>query len=227
MSPSDTRAARQTALIDAAIGLITRDGVAGVKARAVVDEAEVTTMALYSAFGGLPGLLSAVCEEGYARLNGRLTELPTTDDPVADLFAQALEYRRFALDNPHLYDLLFGLPSGNGLRGEQVDGRDLPAGGTSYVNTFATLTRSCERAISAGRVTSPSSRELAAQLWALVHGHISLELSGHFGEFADPVETILVPLTVGFMVGQGDDREASSRATKSARGLAGRSAPRA
>lgn len=225
MSPSDTRAARRTALIDAAIRLLTRDGVAGVKARAVVDEAELTTMALYSAFDGIPGLLSAVCEEGYAQLNGRLTGLTTTDDPVADLFAQALAYRRFALDNPHLYDLLFGLPSGNGLRGALRDGAELPAGGTSYVDTFATLTRSCERAISAGRVSSPSSRELAAQLWALVHGHIGLELSGHFGEFADPVETVLVPLTVGFMVGQGDSREASSRATRIARKLPAGSAP--
>lgn len=224
MSSRDTRTARQTALVEAAIRLLTREGVAGVKARTVTEEAELTTMALYSAFGGIPGLLSAVCEEGFARLNRRLTEVQPTDDPVADLFAQALEYRRFALGNPHLYDLLFGLPSG-GLRGGLIDEGDLPPGGTSYVATFSTLTHACERAIAAGRVHSPSSRQLAAQLWALVHGHISLELSGHFGEFADPVEAVLVPLTVGFMVGQGDDREASSRATQSAQALAARSAP--
>jgi AcrR family transcriptional regulator len=205
---------RRRALLDAALGLLQQDGLPGVKARTVADVAGLTTMALYSEFGGLPGLLAGVCEEGYARLDNRLAAVRSSADPVADLFALAIETRAFAIENPNLYDLIFGLPSSNGLRGELGEAGPLPAGGSSYRHTFATLTRACERAIGSGRVSSARPRELAAQLWSLVHGYICLELSGHFGEFEDPVESVLVPLTVSFMTGLGDDREASLAATR-------------
>jgi hypothetical protein len=35
--------------------------------------------------------------------------VPVTDDPLADLFAMAQVTRRVARENPHLYDLMFGL----------------------------------------------------------------------------------------------------------------------
>jgi hypothetical protein len=35
--------------------------------------------------------------------------VPVTDDPIADLAVQALMCRRVARENPHLYDLMFGL----------------------------------------------------------------------------------------------------------------------
>jgi len=209
--------ARRQALLDAALDLLQQEGLPGVKARTVADEAGLTTMALYSEFGGLPGLLAGVCEEGYARLDDRLAAISPSTDPIADLFALAIETRAFAIENPNLYDLIFGLPSSNGLRGELGETGPLPAGGSSYRHTFATLTQACERAISSGRVSSTRPRELAAQVWSLVHGYICLELSGHFGEFEDPVESVLVPLTISFMTGIGDDREASLAATRQVR----------
>lgn len=210
----DSLPARQGALVDAAIRLLSEEGPSAIKARTVTAEADMTTMGLYSAFGGLGGLMNAVVDEGFARLDAQMHSVEPSDDPVADLFAMAIENRRFAADNQHLYDLLFGLESRDTARGKLLAGpNEGPLRSTAYEKSFATLADACDRAIHAGRVRAPSGRHLAAQLWSLVHGFISLELSGHFAGFANPVEEILVPLTSGFMTSQGDDSELSLAST--------------
>lgn len=172
-------------------------------------------MALYSAFGGMPGLMSAVVEEGFHRLEERLSTVTPSDDPVADLFAMAIECRHFAVENPHLYDVIFGPESREAIRGRLfAEAGHSSIDQSSYQQSFATLAQACDRAIAAGRVTIPSGRHLAAQLWSMVHGYISLELSGHFDGFANPVEEILVPLAVSFMTGQGDTRQLSLSSTR-------------
>lgn len=214
MTTIDTLPARRGALVEAALRLLDDEGPAAIKARAVTSEANLTTMALYSAFGGLPGLMTAVVEEGFARLDARLRTIEPSDDPIADLFAMAVECRHFAIENAHLYELMFGPESRDVARGKLLADVDAAAtDATSYQQSFATLAHACDRAISAGRVQSSSGRHLAAQLWSLVHGYISLDLGGHFAGFADPVEEILIPLCVGFMTGQGDDRDRSLSST--------------
>lgn len=214
MTTIDALPARQGALVEAAIRLLSESGPTAIKARTVTSEADLTTMALYSAFGGMPGLMTAVVEEGFARLDARMRTIEPSDDSIADLFAMAIECRRFAIDNPHLYDLIFGLESRDAARGKLLVGGDAPSTGeASYQKAFATVANACDRAIKTGRVRSPSGRHLAAQLWSLVHGYISLELSGHFAGFADPVEEVLIPLAVSFMTGQGDDSDKSLSST--------------
>ncbi|MFE7722695.1 WHG domain-containing protein [Nocardia rhizosphaerihabitans] len=213
MTTIDTLPARQGALVEAALRLLSEYGPAALKARTVTSEADLTTMALYTAFGGMPGLMSAVVEEGFARLDSRMRGIEPSDDSIADLFSMAIECRRFAIENPHLYDLIFGPESREVARGRLLAGDALSTEGTAYHQSFATLANACDRAVEAGRVRSSSGRHLAAQLWSLVHGYISLELSGHFAGFADPVDEILVPLAVSFMTGQGDDPGQSMSST--------------
>lgn len=214
MTTIDGLPARRGALVEAALRLLSESGPTAIKARTVTSEADLTTMALYSAFGGLPGLMTAVVEEGFARLDARMRTIEPSDDPIADLFSMAIECRRFAIDNPHLYDLIFGIESRDAARGKLLAGADASSTEeTSYQQSFATLANSCDRAIRAGRVRSSSGRHMAAQLWSLVHGYISLELSGHFAGFGDPVEEVLIPLAVSFMTGQGDDSDKALSST--------------
>ncbi len=41
--------------------------------------------------------------------------VPQTDDPVADLFAIGAAYRRYAIERPHMYRLMFGSTSAHGI----------------------------------------------------------------------------------------------------------------
>jgi AcrR family transcriptional regulator len=213
VTTADTLPTRRGALVEAALRLLGEHGPAAIKARTVTSEADLTTMALYSAFGGMPGLMTAVVEEGFARLDSRMRSIEPSDDSIADLFSMAIECRRFAIENPHLYDLMFGPESRDVARGKLLAGDAPSTEGTAYQQSFATLANACDRAVEAGRVRSSSGRHLAAQLWCLVHGYISLELSGHFAGFADPVDEVLVPLAVSFMTGQGDDPDQAMSST--------------
>ena len=65
-------------------------------------------MAVYTNFGGMDELLLQVWRDGFARFGAALDGPPTTDDPMADFVEQGWGYRRFALDNRHLYRVMFG-----------------------------------------------------------------------------------------------------------------------
>jgi hypothetical protein len=61
--------------------------------------------------------------------------------------------------------------------------------------------------VDSGRAERQEPEVVAAQLWSLVHGYITLELAEHFGEFEDPVTQVMLPMGVNFSVGLGDERE--------------------
>ena len=96
-------------LIEAAIRLLADQGPSAIKARTVAAAAGLSTMVVYSHFGGIPELTRAVIDKGFKELDEAFSQLPVTDDPIADLAVQALTCRRVARENPHLYDLMFGL----------------------------------------------------------------------------------------------------------------------
>lgn len=52
-----------------------------------------------------------------------------------------------------------------------------------------------------------------------MHGYVTLETSGHFGQRRQDVEDILVPLGVTLAIGLGDTAEAARRSGEA--GLAG------
>jgi AcrR family transcriptional regulator len=159
-------------------------------------------MAVYHHFGGIPELMSAVIDRGYQQLGEAFAQLTTTDDPIADLFAMALTTRRIASENPHLYDLMFGLSRRSTYRPTS----DVRPSGRSpaFLEAYQHLVDACERLAVSGRVGPAPSATVAAALWSFVHGYITLELAEHFVEFHDPVREVLLPMGVTFSVGLGD-----------------------
>jgi AcrR family transcriptional regulator len=92
-------------LIEAGIRLLEREGPQALQARKVAEEMGTSTMAVYTHFGSMTGLLDAIAGEAFARFAQALTEGPETDDPVADFFVMGINYRRFSLANPQRYKL--------------------------------------------------------------------------------------------------------------------------
>ena len=72
-------------LVQATIQLLAESGPSAIKARTVASASGLSTMVVYSHFGGIPELLNAVIDEGFRRLAQVFSEGPITDDPVADL----------------------------------------------------------------------------------------------------------------------------------------------
>ena len=105
-SPTETVPER---LVNATIALVAEGGSAAIKARTVAAATGLSTMVVYSHFGGISELVRAVVDQGFKELDRAFSEIAVTSDPVADLFAMSLSFRRLARQNPHLYDLMFGL----------------------------------------------------------------------------------------------------------------------
>src|SRR6478752_6185718 len=95
-------------LIELAADVLGEEGPAALSARRLARDAGTSTMAVYTHFGGMPGLVQAVVAEGFRRLYDRVAKVELTDDPVADLVAAASAYRANALASPHVYAVMFG-----------------------------------------------------------------------------------------------------------------------
>jgi AcrR family transcriptional regulator len=192
-------------VVQATIKLLAEQGPSVIKARTVASASGLSTMAVYHHFGGITELLRAVADHGYNELDTAFAQLPVTDDPIADLFSIALTTRRIARDNPHLYDLMFGLS----MRATYRPISDVRLSGRSpaFRAAYTHLIDACDRLVSSGRIAPAQPDVIAAELWSLVHGYVTLELAELFTEFADPVQQVLLPMGVTFTVGLGDTPE--------------------
>ncbi|GGW72240.1 WHG domain-containing protein [Streptomyces galilaeus] len=194
-------------LVRAAVGLLAEQGPSGIKARTVASASGLSTMVVYSHFGGIPELMGAVADHGFKELGRAFAEVPVTEDPIAELFAMALTCRRVARESPHLYDLMFGLSTRATYRPLSDADHRLSGHSEAFRTAHAHVLAACERLVDSGRVEQWEPEVVAAQLWSLVHGYVTLELAAHFVEFDDAVTQVLLPMGVNFSVGLGDERE--------------------
>jgi len=194
-------------LVQATVKLLAEQGPSAIKARTIAAEAGVSTMVVYHHFGGIPELVGAVIDHGFAEMERTFETLPVTSDPVADLFSMALAVREIARSNPHLYDLMFGLSMRATYR--PAPDKAVRRSGHSKVfkAAYAHLTSACQRLVDSEDAIALDVKAVAAGLWSTMHGYISLELADHFVEFEDPVGSIMLPAGVVFTVGLGGDRQ--------------------
>ncbi len=204
----NTEIARQ--LLDAAARILAEEGEAAVTARRLGKEVGASTMVVYTNFGGMDELLQQVWRDGFVRFGAALDGPPMTADPVADFARQGWAYRRFALENRHLYRVMFG----DGLVSFRFDD---PADQQIVRGTFESLLGRLRRAAELGRLRVDDV-ELAGQVvWSTVHGHVTIELTGYFaalGQDPTPIyEECLRRLALAF----GDDPDVLARSLRSAR----------
>jgi len=190
------------ALIDIAARLLDEEGPPALTTRRIAAEAKTSTMAVYTHFGSMSGLVREIVYEGFARLQAYFSRLNDTDDPVADLCVRGWAYRRNAAANPHLYAVMFG--------GESLSGFELTEDERQHGRyVLASIVDCVRRCIAAERFRPADPDMVAHHLWIALHGLVNLELGGYLIEpwSADACfETQLVALVVG----AGDDLEAAT-----------------
>lgn len=175
-------------LLDAAGKSVHRHGVEGLSLRALATAAGTSTAAVYSLFGGKPGLLAALHERAFRRFGKAQVAVGVSDDPLEDVLRLGRAYRASALADPHGYRVMFGgvvLP-------DQVG----PELAQAAAGTFTPLLDAVRRGIESGRfVAGLSAEQIATAMWANVHGLVSLELGGflppHAGDPASVFEAAI------------------------------------
>lgn len=190
-------------LIEAAARVLGEEGPSGLSTRKLAAELGTSTMAVYTHFGSLPALVGAVVDEGFARLAEHLADIPPNDDPMLHLAALAAAYRANALENPHLYAVMFGSASLGGYRrsGEELDrGR----------YTFDVLVRATQAAMDAGALAAGSAEAVAGQLWSALHGFVMLELAGFMRVDEGADQQVLWPMLTNLIMSLGAKPQASA-----------------
>lgn len=205
----ETRKAIPERLVDAAVALLAEDGPSAIKARSVAARAGMSSMVVYSHFGGVAELLAAVEDHGFRQLGDAFARVDPSEDPVADLFTMALATLTYARANPHLYDAMFGLSNRATYRPAPAKGERRAGHSTAFNEAYAHVVTATARTGTQGALAIDDPTAAAGALWSFVHGYITLELANHFAEFTDPVREVLVPMAVTFCVGLGSDRDSA------------------
>ena len=156
------------ALLKAAHALLASDGAAALTVRRIASVAGMSTMNVYSRFGGKDGVVEHLFLQGFALLADAMHEVPETDDPMLDLSICGDSYRRFALDNATLYAVMF----------ERVvaDYAPTPEAEAAALGTLHLLAARLQRTMDAGILRPMDPTHAAAIVWSTCHGVISLQL---------------------------------------------------
>jgi AcrR family transcriptional regulator len=145
--------------------------------RRIAAAAGVSTMNVYSRFGGKDGVVEHLFAEGFRRLGESIDARVATADTIGDLRACGLGYRQFAIDNPTMYSVMF----------DRVVPDFVPSAEASALAnaTLGKLAARLERAMQAGMLRAADPLQTAAFVWATCHGVVSLELKSPGGTPVD------------------------------------------
>jgi AcrR family transcriptional regulator len=161
-------------ILSTALAMVRQHGLANLSLRAVAEQMEYSSAALYRYFPDKAALVTALAERGFGELTARLAAVPT-DLPAAErILALGRAYLRFAAEEPHFYTMMFVAM----LPGDRPPpGPDRPEAllGNS---AFALLHEAVADGAAAGAFPIPADQVLPTTYaaWALVHGYAMLRV---------------------------------------------------
>ena len=150
----------RAALLAAALAILETEGSTALTVRNVTQAAGCTTMGVYTHFGGKQGLVDAIFVSGFDAFDAAVGPHLAR----GDVAKAGMAYRRFALDHTTQYMVMFG--------GAVPGHEPSPEARLRALDSF--------RALVAGAATAglDDPEERAAQFFAVVHGHVMLEIVG-------------------------------------------------
>jgi AcrR family transcriptional regulator len=195
-------------LMETAARLLAEEGPNALSTRRLAAAAGTSTMAVYTHFGGMDDLVRGMVHEGFRRLNARMVEVVQTADPVADVAAMGIAYHDNALENRHLYSVMFG---GSTLGGFALNEEDRQYG--RYV--MEPVVRAVARCMDVGRFRPGDPQAVANQMWIALHGLVTLELGGYLIE-PYSADWLFAAQVHNLLVGAGDDTDKATDSLRAA-----------
>jgi len=191
----------------AALRQLAQAGPQGLSINAIAKELGVSGPALYRYFAGRDDLLTELIVDAYDDLAdavGGAVDAVADGDAPDRLGALARAYRRWAVEQPHRYRLLFAPPlPGYDTHAERLVHaaeramttllavvRESPADGRPAPLPDALARELAGWARRRGRETDPPVALHAIAVWARLHGLVSLEISGNFDSMGLDAEAL-------------------------------------
>jgi AcrR family transcriptional regulator len=159
-------------ILDDTSDLLIREGVTALSMRRIAQLVGCSTTVLYTMFGNKQGLIDELYLRGFEMVRQALEAVPCSNHPLDYLYALCNAYRTFALTHSTYYAIMFlkvmpeYTPSEANLRlGER---------------SLQLVVEAVQACGASGSISEDEAWEIARILWATVHGHVGLELVGHF-----------------------------------------------
>lgn len=176
--PREHDESTRVTLLRAAEHLLSEEGHEGLSMRRLAAEAETSTRAVYSLFGGKQGLIAELYRQTFDAIGRYIDEIPPTEDPVDDLVSIGIgAFRRHAMEHPNLFRLVF-----ERLVVEFEPGPEERAAG---LESLQRLFNRAQRLVDAGLVEENEVWEVTFQFHAQCQGLASIELRGWLDRFDD------------------------------------------
>ncbi|MGI5346964.1 TetR/AcrR family transcriptional regulator [Streptomyces sp. CA-250714] len=191
-------------LLDEAARVLAEQGPAALSARRLVKAVGASTMAVYTHFGSMPGLVREVIREGFQRFYAHAEAVEPGPDPVSWLAGLCRGYQEFARAEPDVYAVMFGAST---LARFELDEEDRRMG--SYLLRLPRdAIQRCAEEHRFRRNVDPDL--LARQLFSQMHGLAQLTRAGYIiGEHSP--DQVLFGMLRDFAVAAGDAAESATR----------------
>jgi len=154
-------------------------GFARFSLREVARRVGVSAAAVYRHFDSKEALLGEVCLAGFRQFGSYLLRSLSEGTPRARLVRSTELYYRFGVENPQDYRVIFMGAAKEFATAPKDDAPDA---------TFRFLVDRVRECMQAKLLKKRDETEVAAIVWAHVHGLVSLRLTGHLSDVGDEAE---------------------------------------
>lgn len=153
-------------IISAAISIVEESGYAGFSMHRLAVRLGVRTASLYNHIESLAEVNAGIARHAVAALRHTMDESTQgISDPKLALKRLAAAYRRYAHQNPALYEVIIGL--------QMIDGKQLKTIGEGIISPIISI-------LGALIDNKPERLHCARAFRSMLHGFVSLEACGYF-----------------------------------------------
>jgi AcrR family transcriptional regulator len=183
--------------VDAALGLVEREGTPALTLRAAARLAGVSQAAPYRHFADKQALLAAVAEEGFRAMTAAMRRgmSPHEGAPLLKFRALGLAYVGFSRRHPAHFRVMFGT--------ELADRSTHPSLAEAAREAFTLLVAAVEECQKAGFAREGDPEALAMTAWSTVHGLSALIVNGQLGARGAQVDELAERVTQNLFLGLG------------------------
>ncbi|HUC20951.1 MAG TPA: TetR/AcrR family transcriptional regulator [Candidatus Polarisedimenticolaceae bacterium] len=166
-------------ILDSARKIARSSGWPAVTMRKVAEQIDYTQPVVYEYFGDKDGMMLCLAEEGFRKLYQNVkTAYDRNNSPARRVEAIARAYWEMAVQDPELYQVMFGLKGGGCKQDHEIADADR----TLRLAHMAVG----ELMLTSGKSGNP--RMAAITLWSLLHGLVALTMADILHKKTDPAK---------------------------------------
>lgn len=181
----------RTSIVEAARDILSEQGVEALSMRGIAERIEYSPATIYLYFKDKDELVREVVVSGFERLReymlNEIGKVASAADARAQYAATGRAYARFALDNTAYFKVMFELPAVAQMECPEPHSSD--AEGPSLAEVLNDVQRRAGEAGMFDGADDPGCGPIFG--WALIHGLVSLYLTGRLSEHAQTSEQFM------------------------------------